>query len=198
MPFTTLQDRALVIPRQPVPGCQYTRAKFQIGEVHRILPPVGHHTINCQGIDIPPEGKKLQITKELVTLIQAGFVRIAHDITNPGADKPSASPSVPPASNSTEGNTSSLATASVGVSPRTIEGVEHAPSTLLSAEGISSCEDREKLRLFVLDRTGVPNLKAPIEGIRELALRLFNEPGQFSNAAGASGAVVMAGSRGPT
>src|SRR5262252_7976373 len=90
MPFTTLQDRKLVIERQPVPGSQFQRKKFNLGEVHRILPPVGSTSINCQGIDIPAEGKRIQITKEIVALIQAGFVRIAHDLDEAGpGDQPS-------------------------------------------------------------------------------------------------------------
>jgi hypothetical protein len=180
-PFTTLQDRALQIPRQTYGG-QYPRAKFQLGEVHTILPPAGQGTINCQGIDIPPEGKKLQITKEIVALIQAGFVRIAVDMVNPDADKHS--PPTPPTpspvgpvgvggetSKSTEGNTDDHA----GVSSLT-ETVDQTSSVSFSSiEEIQACMDREKVRLYVFDRTTYPNDHAPIEGLKDLAVKLFKE-----------------------
>ena len=163
MPFTTIQDRALQIPRQAVPGSQFQKAKFNLGEVHRILPPVGKDHINCQGIDIPPEGKRLQITKELVSLIQAGFVRIAHDI-----DKPS-SGDQPPVPIQETGDLPPT----VGVSSHTTEGGHAPPSVFSSAEEIDACEDREKIRVFVKNKTGFGNERAPIEGLRELAKRFI-------------------------
>ena len=174
MPFTTLQDRALFIPRQKI-GPQYERTKFQLGEIHTILPPIGHDSINCQGIDIPPEGKRLQITKEIVALIQAGFVRIAHDMTNPDADKLGGSlPSSP--SDASGGEGPSHADTTVGVSSLDLgTGVVHAPSLFSSAAEIEACEDREKLRQYVEIETGFPNPKAAIEVLREVALREFNK-----------------------
>jgi hypothetical protein len=175
MPFTTLQDRALQIPRQTFGG-QYPRANFKLGEVHTILPPVGHGTINCQGIDLPPEGKKLQITKELVALIQAGFIRIAVDITNPDADKhgsPAPDSSVgPEVSKSVESNTQ----VTVGVSPPLSKDTLTTSSVFFSSiEEIESCQDREKLRLFVKSKNGYENENSHIDGLRDLSLKLFQE-----------------------
>jgi hypothetical protein len=175
VPFTTLQDRALQIPRQTFGG-QYPKAKFQLGEVHTILPPAGHDIINCQGIDIPPEGKKLQITKELVALIQAGFVRIAVDIINPDADKhgsPVPDSSVgPEVSKSAESNTEGSST---GVSSQALGGVHAASPTFSSVDEIQACGDREKVRLYVFNRTTFPNDNAPLEGLKDLAVKLFLE-----------------------
>jgi hypothetical protein len=188
MPFTTLQDRALQIPRQTYGG-QYPRAKFNLGEVHTILPPVGCDVINCQGFEIRAGGKKLQITKELVALIQAGFVRIAVDLVGPDADKHSApipTPSPPPpivtpdpeVSKSTEGNTESHVLPT-GVSSLDLGGVNHAaPPTFSSVEEIQACDDREKIRLYVFNITTYPNDHAPIEGLKDLAMKLFRERSQ--------------------
>jgi hypothetical protein len=159
MPFTTLQDRALQIPRQVI-GAQYPKANFRLGEVHTILPPVGHSSINCQGHIIPPEGKKLQITNELVPLIQAGFVRIASDTVGPDADKYGVSG---PAS--ADGVDSSLTTGDMTSSPVSFSSVEE----------IQACQDREKIRLFVFNENGIENLKAPIEGLRDLAIKILQE-----------------------
>ena len=174
MPFTTLQDRALQIPRQAVPGAQYERVKFQLGEIRTILPPVGTEIINCQGMDIGPEGKKLQITKELVALIQAGFIRIAVDMVNPEAHKHSAPSS--PSTRSMEGDvTASHADAPTAVSSLTSEGVVNASSDFLSVEELKSCQDREKLRLYVKSISGYDNEKTHIEGLRDHAIKLWNE-----------------------
>lgn len=193
MPFTTLQDRALQIPRQPVPGSQYTRAKFQLGELHTILPPIGTEIINCQGVDIGPEGKKLQITKELVALIQAGFVRIAHDIVNPDAHKHSAPPS--PSSTSMGGDVAvseSHADTPTGVLVSSLTGlgdtVNPSSSPFSSVEEIKACNDKEKLRLFISNATGFPaNERAPMEALREAVVNLWTDahgrqqtdPGKF-------------------
>lgn len=168
MPFTTLQDRRLIIERQPTPGSQYQKAKFNLGEVHLILPPAGQTSINCQGIDIPPEGKRLQVTKELVTLIQAGFVRIAHDISNTQSDQPSVSS--PKAEG--DGSPNVMDDTHVAVSSLNSEG-ETTPSVFSSVEEIRTCQDRERLRLYVKSKTGAENEKAEIESLRSVAEGLF-------------------------
>jgi hypothetical protein len=175
MPFTTLQDRALQIPRQTYGG-QYPRAKFQLGETHTILPPAGHDIINCQGIDIPPEGKKLQITKELVALIQAGFVRIAVDLVGPdvGKHETSAGSVGPEVSKSVESNTQSHELPT-GVSSQTETVDQTSPVSFSSVEEIETCEDRERIRLYIFNITTYPNEHAPIEGLKDLAIKLFRE-----------------------
>lgn len=172
MPFTTLQDRRLIIERQPTPGSQYQKAKFNLGEVHLILPPAGQTSINCQGVDIPPEGKRLQVTKELVALIQAGFVRIAHDISNTQSDQPSVSPL------KAEGDSPSPIV--MGDDHHVVSSLDLAegkttPSVFSSVEEIRTCEDRERVRLYVKSKTGAENEKAPIEGLRSVAEKLFVE-----------------------
>jgi hypothetical protein len=169
MPFTTLQDRRLIIERQPVPGSQFKRVKFNLGEVHLILPPVGKTEINCQGIDIPAEGKRLQVTKELVALIQAGFIRIANEIDNTGQENQSSAP----VQKTDNGDGSPSPLAHVEVSSLTTEGVG-APSVVFSSvEEIRACQDREKLRLFVKSKTTYENEKTHIDALRESAEKLF-------------------------
>jgi len=172
MPFTTLQERALVIPRQPVPGSQFQKVKFNLGEVHTILPPVGTEIINCQGIDVGPEGKKFQITKELVALIQAGFIRIANDIVNPDAHKHNDSSS--PSSTSMEGDDAASHTDATGVSSLDLRGKITSSPVFSSVEEIQSCQDQEKLRLFVKSKTGYENEGVHIEALRNTAERLFS------------------------
>jgi hypothetical protein len=173
MPFTTLHDRRLIIERQPVPGSQFQRVKFNLGEMHTILPPVGKTTINCQGIEIPAEGKRLQVTKELVALIQAGFIRIAHDIDNTGSVDQS---SVPTRKTDEGGSKPAMepSSGSVGVSSHNLQR-DSTPSVFSSVQEVRTCQDREKLRLYVKSKNGFENQDASIEGLRAVAEGLYDK-----------------------
>jgi hypothetical protein len=172
MPFTTLQDRRLIIERQPVPGSQFKRAKFNLGEVHLILPPVGKTEINCQGVDIPIEGKRLQVTKELVALIQAGFVRIANEIDNTGQENQSSAP-VQKTDNGDSSTEPSPLAHVVDISSLDLQREATPPSVFSSVEEIRTCQDREKLRLYVKSKTTYDNEKTHIDALRASAEKLF-------------------------
>jgi hypothetical protein len=188
MAFTLQNNR--VAMHHPVQGPQYERFKFQLGGVYTILPPLGKNIVNAQGVDIPIQGKRLQVTKELAVLIQSGFVRIAHDIDNTGEHPVSVSASlseeIPPIPEGggdsgkpvdlvPESPVESIEVSVVVSSHLTQEAevVRSSSSSFSSKEEIRVCQDHERLRTLVYERTGLPNTKTPIDNLRSIAESVF-------------------------
>jgi hypothetical protein len=170
-----------------------------LGKMLTVFPPKGKDTISAQGHNIPSLGLKLQITKELIVLHRAGFIRIAEEIINPKAQTPSDSPGE---STSETGGGSDVLRVSPSDPPKPLpqvldipeEASAHAdvvsshnlegegsqpdfapkPSTFSSRKEIEETNDWEALRDYVAEKIGYVYQKKSLESLRSMALEQFD------------------------
>ena len=171
-----------------------------LGKMMTVLPPKGKDTISAQGHNIPLTGLKLQITKEILVLYRAGFIRIAEDIINPKAQIQSPSEIPGKIASETEGGSDAF-----GVSPsdppkplpqvdvpeealaiadevssHDSEGkgskpdFEPKPSVFSTRKEIEETLDWEGLRDYVADKIGYVYQKKSLEALRSMALEQFD------------------------
>lgn len=165
-----------------------------------VFPPKGKDNISAQGHSISITGKKLQITKELIVLHKAGFIRIAEDIVNPRSEELSTkSPSDPSGAITSEAEGGSVTTSppdppeplpqivdvpegasdahSDVVSSLTLEGEGSQapkPSTFTTRKEIEETLDWEALRDYIASKIGYFYQKKSLEALRSMALEQFD------------------------